>query len=135
MGQEVWLQMCFHGKLRCNVHPSVSHVCKQALTKHLYYLPLLAAPAETLTKHRSFSLTSHQLRALTQLAGTLLGFERAVRELLTDATSLDITAETPDIKGTTYLGFHIMDIDPIRFRIPPFVSPTGIEEVEFLDIP
>lgn len=122
MGQEVWLQMCFYGKLECNVHPSVSHVCKHAFIKHLYYFTffaVFAAPAESLTKHRSFSLTSHQLRALTQLAGTLLGFERTVRELLAHTTSVDFTGETPGGTGTIYLGFDIMcmNINP---------SPTGI---------
>lgn len=51
-------------------------------------------------KNRSFSLTSHQLRALTQLACTLLGFERTVRELVTNMTFVDCTGETPSIKGT-----------------------------------
>lgn len=119
--------MCFYGKPECNVHPSVSHVCKHAFIKPLYYFPFFAvsaAPAERLRKHRSFSLTSHQLRALTQLAGTLLGFERTVRELL----SVEIRGEAPGGKGTVYLGFDItcVNMNP---------SPTGIEEVELLDIP
>ncbi|KAM8760635.1 uncharacterized protein KIAA0825 homolog isoform 2-T2 [Acanthopagrus schlegelii] len=57
------------------------------------------APMELPMKNRSFSLTSHQLRALTQLACTLLGFERTVRELVTNMTFVDCTGETPSIKG------------------------------------
>lgn len=54
------------------------------------------------TKNRSFSLTSHQLRALTQLACTLLEFERTVIELVTNMTFVDFTGETPWVKGTTH---------------------------------
>ncbi|XP_059192899.1 uncharacterized protein KIAA0825 homolog [Centropristis striata] len=57
------------------------------------------APMELPMKNRSFSLTSHQLRALTQLACTLLGFERTVRELVTNMTFIDCTGETPSVKG------------------------------------
>ncbi|XP_073322833.1 uncharacterized protein KIAA0825 homolog [Pagrus major] len=57
------------------------------------------APMELPMKNRSFSLTSHQLRALTQLACTLLGFERTVKELVTNMTFIDCTGETPSIKG------------------------------------
>ncbi|CAJ1068534.1 uncharacterized protein KIAA0825 homolog isoform X4 [Xyrichtys novacula] len=57
------------------------------------------APMELPMKNRSFSLTSHQLRALTQLACTLLGFERSVKELVTNLTFIDCTGETPCVKG------------------------------------
>ncbi|XP_037633574.1 uncharacterized protein KIAA0825 homolog isoform X2 [Sebastes umbrosus] len=57
------------------------------------------APMELPMKNRSFSLTSHQLRALTQLACTLLGFERTVKELVTNMTFIDCTGETPCVKG------------------------------------
>ncbi|XP_041644003.1 uncharacterized protein KIAA0825 homolog [Cheilinus undulatus] len=57
------------------------------------------APMELPMKNRSFSLTSHQLRALTQLACTLLGFERTVKELVTNVTFVDCTGETPCVKG------------------------------------
>lgn len=128
MGQEVWL--CFYGKLQ-----RVRHVCTHAFITHLCYV--FAAPAEGLRKHRSFSLTSHQLRALTQLAGTLLGFERTARDLLANTTSVDATGETPGGKGAIHLGFDIMcmNIRPIRLKIPSFLSPTRIEEVEFWDVP
>lgn len=127
--------MCFCGKPGRNVHPSVTHACKRAFIKPLCYLTFSAAPAERLAKQRSFSLTSHQLRALTRLAGTLLGFERTVRELLAHATSVGFTGETPGGRGTIYVGFRItcVDINPIRPKNPPFLSPTGVEEVEFLD--
>jgi len=52
-------------------------------------------------KNRSFSLTSHQLRALTQLACTLLGFESNVKELVTNMTFINCTGDTPCVKGTT----------------------------------
>ncbi|XP_070690225.1 uncharacterized protein KIAA0825 homolog [Pempheris klunzingeri] len=57
------------------------------------------APMELPMKNRSFSLTSHQLRALTQLACSLLGFERVVKELVTNMTFIDCTGETPCVKG------------------------------------
>lgn len=70
----------------------------------------MAAPVDRLTKNRSFSLTSHQLRALTQLACTLLGFESAVRELVMNMTFIDFTDETPGVKGTIYLFFYVKHI-------------------------
>ncbi|XP_068461440.1 uncharacterized protein KIAA0825 homolog isoform X3 [Clinocottus analis] len=57
------------------------------------------APMELPMKNRSFRLTLHQLRALTQLACTLLGFERIVKELVTNMTVIDCTGETPSVKG------------------------------------
>ncbi|XP_060927572.1 uncharacterized protein KIAA0825 homolog [Limanda limanda] len=57
------------------------------------------APMELPMKNRSFSLTSHQLRALTQLACTLLGFESNVRELVTHTISINCTGDAPCIKG------------------------------------
>ncbi|KAL6114369.1 kiaa0825 [Pungitius sinensis] len=57
------------------------------------------APMELPMKGRSFSLTSHQLRALTQLACTLLMFEQIVKELVTNLTVIDCTGETPSVKG------------------------------------
>lgn len=52
-------------------------------------------------------MTSYQLRALTQLACTLLGFERTVRELAMNMAFVDFTRETPGVKGTIYLFFYI----------------------------
>ncbi|CAK6950129.1 uncharacterized protein KIAA0825 homolog [Scomber scombrus] len=57
------------------------------------------APVDLPMKSRSFSLTSHQLRALTQLACTLLGFESNIRELVTNMTFINCTGETPSVKG------------------------------------
>ncbi|XP_071338749.1 uncharacterized protein KIAA0825 homolog isoform X2 [Trachinotus anak] len=56
-------------------------------------------PMELPMKNRSFSLTSHQLRALTQLACTLLGFESNVKELVTNMTFINCTGDTPCVKG------------------------------------
>lgn len=64
-------------------------------------------------KNRSFSLTSHQLRALTQLACTLLGFERTVREHAINMTFIDFARETPGVKGTIHLFFYITCIQYI----------------------
>ncbi|GLD66872.1 uncharacterized protein AKAME5_001824500 [Lates japonicus] len=57
------------------------------------------APMELPMKNRSFSLTSHQLRALTQLACALLGFENNVKELVTNMTFMNFTEDTPCVKG------------------------------------
>nr|XP_019949157.1 PREDICTED: uncharacterized protein KIAA0825 homolog [Paralichthys olivaceus] len=57
------------------------------------------APMELPMKNRSFSLTSHQLRALTQLACTLLGFESNVKELVTNTISINCTGDAPCVKG------------------------------------
>eukprot|EP00064_Thunnus_orientalis_P007290 superscaffoldBa00000798_g7310 len=57
------------------------------------------APMELPMKSRSFSLTSHQLRALTHLACTLLGFESNIKELVTNMTFINCTGETPCVKG------------------------------------
>ncbi|XP_030593401.1 uncharacterized protein KIAA0825 homolog [Archocentrus centrarchus] len=57
------------------------------------------APMELPLKNRSFSLTSHQLRALTQLACTLLGFESDVKELVTNMIFINCTGDTPGVKG------------------------------------
>ncbi|KAM6965419.1 uncharacterized protein KIAA0825 homolog [Aplochiton taeniatus] len=57
------------------------------------------APLQVPRKDRSFSLTSHQLRALTQLACTLLGLEAGVEELLMDVAFINCTGESPNVKG------------------------------------
>ncbi|XP_026200084.1 uncharacterized protein KIAA0825 homolog isoform X2 [Anabas testudineus] len=57
------------------------------------------APMELHMNNRSFSLTFHQLRALTQLACILLGFENNVKELATDMTFINCTGDTPCVKG------------------------------------
>ncbi|MEQ2298968.1 hypothetical protein AMECASPLE_010630, partial [Ameca splendens] len=59
---------------------------------------LCKSPMELAGKSRSFSLTSHQLRALTQLACILLGFERDVRELVTNITFINCIGDTPALK-------------------------------------
>ncbi|XP_055367213.1 uncharacterized protein KIAA0825 homolog isoform X2 [Betta splendens] len=57
------------------------------------------APVEPPASNRSFSLTSHQLKALTQLACTLLGLESHVKELVTNVNSIDCTGDAPCVKG------------------------------------
>lgn len=53
-------------------------------------------------KNRSFSLTSHQLWALTQLACILLGFEKTVRDLVMNMTFVNFTEESPCLKGIVH---------------------------------
>ncbi|RVE68322.1 hypothetical protein OJAV_G00090880 [Oryzias javanicus] len=57
------------------------------------------APMELPIKSRSFSLTSHQLKALNQLACALLKFESDLRELVTNMTYIDCMRHTPRVKG------------------------------------
>ncbi|XP_028312858.1 uncharacterized protein KIAA0825 homolog isoform X3 [Gouania willdenowi] len=57
------------------------------------------APMDLPIKNRSFSLTSHQLRVLTQLACTMLRFESEVRELVTNVTFINCTGDTTPVKG------------------------------------
>ncbi|KAK1893063.1 putative protein KIAA0825 [Dissostichus eleginoides] len=70
------------------------------------------APMELPMKSRSFSLTSHQLKALTHLACTLLGFERTVMELVTNLTFIDCTGETPSVKGILKRNREDLDMTP-----------------------
>ncbi|KAM8866056.1 uncharacterized protein KIAA0825 homolog [Synchiropus picturatus] len=57
------------------------------------------APLEPPMKSRSFSLTAHQLKALTQMTYTLMNFESDVKELVTNMTFVDCTGESPSVKG------------------------------------
>ncbi|XP_061906965.1 uncharacterized protein KIAA0825 homolog isoform X2 [Entelurus aequoreus] len=57
------------------------------------------APMELPVKSRSFSLTSYQLRVLTQLARTLMALESGVKELVTDMIFINCTGEVPCVKG------------------------------------
>uniref|UniRef100_A0A1A7Y376 KIAA0825 n=1 Tax=Iconisemion striatum TaxID=60296 RepID=A0A1A7Y376_9TELE len=57
------------------------------------------APVELPVKTRSFSLTSHQLKVLTQLACILLGFESKVRELVTNMTFINYTEDSGKLKN------------------------------------
>ncbi|XP_063753465.1 uncharacterized protein KIAA0825 homolog isoform X3 [Eleginops maclovinus] len=70
------------------------------------------APMELPMKNRSFSLTSHQLKAFTLLACTLLGFERTVMELVTNMTFIDCTGETPSVKGILKRNREDLDMTP-----------------------
>lgn len=87
------------------MHLFTSHAFLSMHTVYLIssLLSPLTAPLELPTKSRSFSLTSHQLRALTQLACTLLGFESDVKELVTNTIFIDCTGDTPTIKGNQLL--------------------------------
>ncbi|XP_061673922.1 uncharacterized protein KIAA0825 homolog isoform X2 [Syngnathoides biaculeatus] len=57
------------------------------------------APMEVPVKSRNFSLTFHQLRALTQLACTMLVYESSVKEMVTNMTFINCTGEGPCVKG------------------------------------
>uniref|UniRef100_A0A8C6WXP7 KIAA0825 n=2 Tax=Neogobius melanostomus TaxID=47308 RepID=A0A8C6WXP7_9GOBI len=54
-----------------------------------------AAPVELSMKSRAFSLTSHQLGTLTQLACTLLEFESSVKELIRKMTYICCSGHPP----------------------------------------
>ncbi|XP_072288852.1 uncharacterized protein KIAA0825 homolog [Eucyclogobius newberryi] len=58
-----------------------------------------AAPVELFRKSRTFSLTSHQLGSLTQLACTLLEFESTIKELIRKMAHISCTGHPPCIKG------------------------------------
>ncbi|KAM9858641.1 uncharacterized protein KIAA0825 homolog [Aulostomus maculatus] len=68
------------------------------------------APMEFPVKSRSFNLTSHQLRALTQLACTLLGFESNIKELVTTMTFINCMGEAPCVKGILKKTKEDMDV-------------------------
>lgn len=57
------------------------------------------APVELFMKSRTFSLTSHQLGTLTQLAYTLLEFESSVKELIRKMTYICCNGHPPCVKG------------------------------------
>ncbi|CAL8248755.1 unnamed protein product [Merluccius merluccius] len=57
------------------------------------------APLELPKNGRSFSLTSHQLASLTQLAGTLLRLESGVEELAVNMAFINSPKDTPCVKG------------------------------------
>uniref|UniRef100_A0A8C6WXI5 KIAA0825 n=1 Tax=Neogobius melanostomus TaxID=47308 RepID=A0A8C6WXI5_9GOBI len=61
-----------------------------------------AAPVELSMKSRAFSLTSHQLGTLTQLACTLLEFESSVKELIRKMTYICCSGHPPCNKGTNF---------------------------------
>ncbi|XP_061133736.1 uncharacterized protein KIAA0825 homolog isoform X2 [Syngnathus typhle] len=57
------------------------------------------APMEVPAKSRSFSLTAHQLKALTRLACSLLAYESDVKEMVNNVIFLNCTGEAPSVKG------------------------------------
>lgn len=66
-----------------------------------------SATLEPSMKRRSFSLTSHQLGALTQLACTLLKFESNVKELIRNITCIDCTGHSPYVKGILTINHNL----------------------------
>uniref|UniRef100_A0A3B4Y314 KIAA0825 n=1 Tax=Seriola lalandi dorsalis TaxID=1841481 RepID=A0A3B4Y314_SERLL len=86
-------------------------------------------PMELPIKNRSFSLTSHQLRALTQLACTLLGFESNVKELVTNMTFINCTGDTPctiyssEVEQVKYSLQH----SDINWRLAPVFQAQVLE--------
>ncbi|XP_019750172.1 uncharacterized protein KIAA0825 homolog [Hippocampus comes] len=79
------------------------------------------APMEVPVKSRSFSLTSHQLRALTQLACTLLAYESNVKEMVTNMTFINCTGEAPCVKGILKKGKEESDMARLG---KTFTTPT-----------
>lgn len=74
-------------------------------------------------------MTSYQLRALTQVACTLLGFERTVRELAMNMAFVDFTRETPGVKGTIYLFFYIACMHTKLFNL---ITMQSLSEVSIV---
>ncbi|KAK9522617.1 hypothetical protein VZT92_019067 [Zoarces viviparus] len=91
------------------------------------------APMEHPVKNRSFSLTSHQLRALTQLACTLLRFEGIVKELVTNMTVIDCTGETPPVKGILKKNREDLDVtaDGKKSTAEPLLHMPEAHVLEF----
>uniref|UniRef100_A0A8C8E2F8 KIAA0825 n=1 Tax=Oryzias sinensis TaxID=183150 RepID=A0A8C8E2F8_9TELE len=70
------------------------------------------APMELPVKARSFSLTSHQLKALNQLACALLKFESDLRDLVTNMTFIDCMGDTPRVKGILKKSREDLNVTP-----------------------
>ncbi|XP_077417736.1 uncharacterized protein KIAA0825 homolog isoform X1 [Vanacampus margaritifer] len=87
------------------------------------------APMEAPMKSRSFSLTSHQLRALTQLACTLLAYESNVKEMVTNMTFINCTGEAPSVKGILKKGKEESNMTGTGtiFPTPTFHTPKVLE--------
>ncbi|XP_017283396.3 uncharacterized protein KIAA0825 homolog isoform X2 [Kryptolebias marmoratus] len=95
VAQELTLQM----ERECETVQRDNTVLSSKLKKYSAKSRATVAPMELPVKSRSFSLTSHQLRALTQLACILLRFESDARELVTNMTFMNCTEDTPCLKG------------------------------------
>uniref|UniRef100_A0A7N8Y3T0 KIAA0825 n=1 Tax=Mastacembelus armatus TaxID=205130 RepID=A0A7N8Y3T0_9TELE len=91
------------------------------------------APMELPIKNRSFSLTSHQLMALTQLACILLGFENCVKELVTNMTFVDCTGDSPCVKGILKKSRENSDMttDGKKTRVGLLLSASEAHVLEF----
>ncbi|XP_071210005.1 uncharacterized protein KIAA0825 homolog isoform X3 [Salvelinus alpinus] len=83
--------------LKDNTTPSGGKGRKSSARTKATVAPLELPPR----RGRNFSLTSHQLRVLTQLACTLLGLESQVDELATQLAFINCSGETPcSVRGT-----------------------------------
>uniref|UniRef100_A0AAV2MRP5 KIAA0825 n=1 Tax=Knipowitschia caucasica TaxID=637954 RepID=A0AAV2MRP5_KNICA len=88
-----------------------------------------AAPVEVFVKSRTFSLTSHQLGALTQLACQLLEFESAIKEVIKQMTYISCTGHPPCVKGSRIKSsFDVTDTKNVNVTTQ---SPQHLE-IQFL---
>ncbi|KAL0979780.1 hypothetical protein UPYG_G00189550 [Umbra pygmaea] len=101
------------------------------------------APLEpTLKTGMQFSLTAHQLRALTQLACTLLGLEHQVEDLATQLAFINCTGEIPcSVRGIlkkTKDNLDMMDgsktTEEMLFRSPEMVALAFDWRAAFTDV-
>ncbi|XP_020561665.1 uncharacterized protein KIAA0825 homolog isoform X3 [Oryzias latipes] len=84
------------------------------------------APMELPVKARSFSLTSHQLKALNQLACALLKFESDLRDLVTNMTFIDCMGDTPRVKGILKKSREDLNVTPDGKK-PTMQEPQTLE--------
>ncbi|XP_033829174.1 uncharacterized protein KIAA0825 homolog isoform X1 [Periophthalmus magnuspinnatus] len=92
----------------------------------------LTAPVELFMKSRTFSLTSHQLRALTQLACTLLQFESTIKELTKKMTHISCTGHPPCVKGISRRNSSL-DVTGHNKKAPVTAQSPQHLEVQFLE--
>uniref|UniRef100_A0A667Y3Q1 KIAA0825 n=1 Tax=Myripristis murdjan TaxID=586833 RepID=A0A667Y3Q1_9TELE len=84
------------------------------------------APMEVPAKGRSFSLTSHQLGALTQLACTLLGLESNMEELVADMILINCDREVPCVKGILKKNKEDVRVNDIKPTAGPLHTPEAL---------
>ncbi|KAM9810959.1 uncharacterized protein KIAA0825 homolog [Neosynchiropus ocellatus] len=104
-----FLNAAYFGTLTCELASLIERESETALRdntmvgskmkKYTSMSRATVAPLEPPMKSRSFSLTAHQLKALTQMTCTLMNFESDIQELVSSMTFVDCTGESPSVKG------------------------------------
>ncbi|XP_049618135.1 uncharacterized protein KIAA0825 homolog isoform X1 [Syngnathus scovelli] len=87
------------------------------------------APMEVPVKSRSFSLTAHQLKALTRLACTLLAYESNVKEMVNNVIFVNCTGEASSVKGILKKAKEESDMTGLSrtFTTPTFHTSEVLE--------